>query len=79
MSKIKLHSQHLYSNLDILAKKAGGKERLIAVLKDNAYGHGLNIFAHKTASFGITHAITRDAKEALEIEKYFSDIIVLSE
>ncbi|MDR2341973.1 MAG: alanine racemase, partial [Campylobacteraceae bacterium] len=39
----------------------------------------LNIFAHKTASFGITHAITRDAKEALEIEKYFSDIIVLSE
>ncbi|MDR2790573.1 MAG: alanine racemase [Campylobacteraceae bacterium] len=79
MSKIKLYSEHLRSNLDILAKKAGGKEKLIAVLKDNAYGHGLDIFARKTADLGITHAIARDAKEALEIAAFFADIIVLSE
>jgi alanine racemase len=69
----------LRSNLDILAKKAGGKEKIVAVLKDNAYGHGLEVFAPKVASFGITHAITRDAKEALSIENLFQDIIVLSE
>ncbi|MDR2100153.1 MAG: alanine racemase [Campylobacteraceae bacterium] len=79
MAKIRLISEHLRLNLDILAKKAGGKERLIAVLKDNAYGHGLDLFAPKAADFGILHAITRDVKEALEIEKYFSDVIVLSE
>ncbi|MDR2080945.1 MAG: alanine racemase [Campylobacteraceae bacterium] len=79
MAEIKLHLQNLYSNLSILAKKAGGKEKIIAVLKDNAYGHGLDIFARKTADFGIIHAITRDAKEALEIAPFFADIIVLSE
>ncbi|MDR1285687.1 MAG: alanine racemase [Campylobacteraceae bacterium] len=79
MPKIKLYSQNLALNLDILAKKAGDKERIIAVLKDNAYGHGLSVFAPKVASLGITHAITREAKEALEIEGFFRDIIVLSE
>ncbi|MDR0407501.1 MAG: alanine racemase [Campylobacteraceae bacterium] len=79
MPEIKLYSQNLASNLDILAKKAFGKERLIAVLKDNAYGHGLSIFAPKVASLGIIHAITRDAKEALGIEKFFCNVIVLSE
>ncbi|MDR1460407.1 MAG: alanine racemase [Campylobacteraceae bacterium] len=79
MPKIKLYSQNLASNLDILAKKAGGKEKLIAVLKDNAYGHGLSVFAPKAASLGIVHAITREAKEALEIEEFFQDVIVLSE
>jgi len=79
MSKIKLHSQNLRSNLDILARKAGGAEKIIAVLKDNAYGHGLEQFAQKVSEFGIVHAITRDAKEALSIEGLFGDVIALSE
>jgi alanine racemase len=79
MAHIRLSADNLRSNLEILAKKAGDKKNLIAVLKDNAYGHGLLIFAEQTAKYGISHAITRDAKEALEIEALFADIIVLSE
>jgi alanine racemase len=79
MAHIKLHADALSSNLKLLAKKAGGVEKIIAVLKDNAYGHGLFIFASQAAKEGLTHAITRDAKEALEIEALFADAIVLSE
>ncbi|MDR1008127.1 MAG: alanine racemase [Campylobacteraceae bacterium] len=79
MAYIKLSANNLHSNLEILAKKTDGYEKIAAVLKDNAYGHGLSVFAPKVASLGITHAITREAKEALEIEGFFRDIIVLSE
>ncbi|MDR0762518.1 MAG: alanine racemase [Campylobacteraceae bacterium] len=79
MAHIRLSTNNLRSNLEILAKKAGGYERIAAVLKDNAYGHGLFIFAKQTANQGVLHAVTRDAKEALEIEAFFADIIVLSE
>jgi alanine racemase len=79
MAHIKLHSSHLAHNLDLLADRAGGRERIIAVLKDNAYGHGLEIFAREVSRLGITHAITRDYDEALGVAGYFEDVIALSQ
>jgi alanine racemase len=79
MARIKLYFERLRSNLDVLSKKAGGIEKIAAVLKDNAYGHGLEQFSKATSKLGVTRAVVRNAKEALSVEKDFSEIIVLSE
>ena len=79
MSYILLHKNAIHSNLNLLAKKAGGIEKIFAVLKDNAYGHGLEIFANEIAKIGVKRAVVRDLDEALKIEYLFEDILVLSE
>lgn len=79
MSYINIYTNNLHHNINFLAKKAGGIEKIMAVLKDNAYGHGLSLIASKVSSFGVTSAITRDFEEALKIENFFENILVLSE
>ena len=78
MAYILLHKQALLHNLEVITQKAGGKEKIAAVLKDNAYGHGLLEIAAVAQEFGITRAVVRDITEAKKIANYFSYILVLS-
>ena len=79
MSYILLHRNNLHSNLDLLSKKVGGIEKIFAVLKDNAYGHGLEIFAKEIANYGVKRAVVRDIDEASKIKNLFQEILILSE
>jgi alanine racemase len=78
MAYITINQQNFFYNLSQLALKAGSKERLAVVLKDNAYGHGLEIMARLAQEFGITQAVVMSTDEARRIRSYFERILVLS-
>ena len=78
MAFIHIHKNNFYHNLNQLALKAGSKERLAVVLKDNAYGHGLTIMAKLAAEYGITQAVVISVEEAERIRSYFDQILILN-
>ena len=78
MSLIKLSQGALDANIKEILKKSP-IEKVYAVLKDNAYGHGLLEFGEMCANGGILNAIVRDKKEALWLSKYFQNILCLAE
>ena len=43
MAFIKINKQNFYHNLNQIALKTGSIEKIAIVLKDNAYGHGLEL------------------------------------
>lgn len=78
MSFIEISKQNYFHNLSVLSDKLGTKERLAVVLKDNAYGHGLQIMAKLSSEYGIKRVIVRTSDEAKQIESYFDSIIILA-
>lgn len=78
MSLIKLDKKSYEFNLNQIATKAGGFEKLICVLKDNAYGHGAKILAPIARSCGIRFIAVRNEQEAFELQDFFEDILILS-
>ena len=78
MAKILISKENLFHNLEIISNHAGSKEKVAVVLKDNAYGHGSFEIAKLCNEFGITKAVVRTLEEALEIEQFFDDILILS-
>lgn len=79
MPRITLNKSNFFYNLDCIAQKAGSKEKIALVLKDNAYGHGLIEMARLAQEYGITKAVVRLDSEAKAIEKYFEYILVLAD
>jgi alanine racemase len=79
MAYITLSKSAFFHNLDQIARQSGGLERIALVLKDNAYGHGLDTMASLAHAFGVRRAIVRDQAEAKVIEKYFDYVLVLAE
>ena len=78
MGYITLNKKNFLNNLNVISKKAAGTEHIALVLKDNAYGHGLEIIAKIASDFGIRHAVVRRLAEVEKIEKLFDTILVLS-
>lgn len=78
MSYISLSRANFYHNLDFLSTKLGGKSKLAVVLKDNAYGHGLRLIAKLSHEYGIKRAVVKTEQEALMIEEFFEDIMILN-
>ena len=78
MSLIKLSQSALNANIKEISKKAP-IEKIYAVLKDNAYGHGLLEFGEMCVRGGIQNAIVRDKKEAFLLSKSFQNILCLAE
>ena len=77
MSYIKLNKQNLFHNLDYFSKLCGKKEKVCTVLKDNAYGHGLEQVASMVSEYGIKHICVRNLTEANLAKKYnFKSILV---
>ncbi|MGW8168937.1 MAG: alanine racemase [Sulfurovaceae bacterium] len=77
MAYITLSRSNFYHNLSQIALKTGSLDKIAIVLKDNAYGHGALLMARLASEFGIRKAVVRNHIEALEIQQYFDDIIVL--
>jgi alanine racemase len=79
MAYISINKQNFYNNLEILTQKTKSKDKLAIVLKDNAYGHGLEIMAKLSNKFGLSKAVVRTQNEALKIERLFDYILVLAD
>ncbi len=79
MAYIKISRSALLHNLEIITKKAGSRQKVAVVLKDNAYGHGLQTIAKIARDFGIEKAVVRSRQEALEIVNFFPFILILAD
>ncbi len=79
MAFITLNKAHLFHNLDLLCAKAGGKHKVMAVLKDNAYGHGLEIMASLIHAYGIRKIAVKNLQEARLVSSLFDETLVLVE
>jgi alanine racemase len=79
MACIQINKQRFFSNLDIVARHIDGKEKIAIVLKDNAYGHGIDIISKLACSYGITRAYVRTMQEAKAIQDHFKQVSVLQE
>ncbi len=79
MAYIEIDSSNYFYNLNQIAKKTGSADKIFAVLKDNAYGHGLLEIASLAKKFGIKRVVVKNLKEALAIENMFEEILILSE
>jgi len=79
MAYITIDKANFFYNLSQLALKAGSKERLSVVLKDNAYGHGLGVMAALASEFGIPEAVVISNREAETIRDFFDHILILDD
>jgi alanine racemase len=79
MAFIKINKHNFFHNLNQFVAKVGSKDRVAIVLKDNAYGHGLELMANLSYEFGLTSAVVRSFNEAKKIKPYFKDIVILGD
>ena len=79
MAYIKIDKQKFFHNLTQFTQRTGSKNSVAIVLKDNAYGHGLELMAKLSAEFGLSRAVVRSYNEAISIKKYFKQILVLGD
>ena len=79
MAYIKINKENYFHNLNQLALKTGSKDKLAVVLKDNAYGHGIEVIAKLAFEWGVKSAVVMSQDEALKIKDYFKDILILND
>ncbi|UPR52361.1 alanine racemase [Vibrio cyclitrophicus] len=77
MAKLMLNASYLKNNIDFFSELVG-KSRICAVLKDNAYGHGIEEVAQLVSYFGIRHCSVKNEKEAQVVLQYdFDSVLIL--
>jgi len=79
MAFITINRQNFHHNLNQIALKTGSVDKIAIVLKDNAYGHGLEIMASLANEFGIKHAVVKNLKEAEVVRELFQTILILND
>ena len=79
MATITINKENFFHNLNQIALKTGSVEKIAVVLKDNAYGHGLEIMADLSHAFGIQHAVVKNRKEASLIRDLFKTVLILND
>ena len=79
MATITINKENFYHNLNQIALKTGSVDKIAIVLKDNAYGHGLELMAKLASRFGIKHAVVRKSVEAESVKSLFETILVLGD
>jgi alanine racemase len=79
MATITLNKDHFFYNLNQIALKTGSIEKISVVLKDNAYGHGLEIMAELASEYGVKHAVVKNLKEAEVIRDLFDTVLILKD
>lgn len=77
MAFITINKTNFFHNLDLLSAKAGGKHKLMAVLKDNAYGHDLRLMSELSHEYGITKVAVKTYEEAALVSDLFEEVLVL--
>lgn len=78
MSFITLDRSALIHNLDLISQYTDRK-KIAAVLKDNAYGHGLTQMAQMVSEYGVEWAVVRTTKEADLAAKYLNNVLILAD
>lgn len=78
MSEILLDESAYIHNLNQIAKKAGGFDKIFLIAKDNSYGHGARLICDVASKLGIKKAVVKSVDEATEIKDLFGEILVLS-
>lgn len=78
MSKIFLDKEAYKNNLNIITKKVGSKDRVILVLKANAYGHGARVVATVAKELGFSFCAVKNEREACELQDLMEHILILS-
>ena len=73
-----INKKNYFHNLSIVEKKIN-KDKIAVVVKNNAYGHGINEIARLANEYGIKHAVVNNLFEAKTISDLFETIIVLQE
>lgn len=79
MAFITLDRKAFHHNLNMIARQLQSRDKIAIVLKDNAYGHGIEQIAAMASRHGITRAVVRTVTEAEKIKTKFSYILVLSD
>jgi alanine racemase len=79
MAYITLNKNKFFKNLDIIAKQTKTKDKIALVLKDNAYGHGLEEVATMAHEYGIKNAVVQLESEAQKIEGFFEYLLILAD
>ena len=71
-----ININNLYSNIDEI-EKIVPKEKIIAVIKADAYGHGMLKICDALIKKGIKNFAVATSDEALKIKELHNDIMVL--
>ncbi len=77
MAEITLSSVAYKHNFNIISSHIGADVGLAAVLKDNAYGHGLIQISNIAVECGIKNVFVKNYAEAMCVCEYFPHITVL--
>jgi len=75
MATIYLNKKNLFSNLD---KISSINPNILAVIKDNAYGHGIISISKLLKEYGIKKVCVRDNKEANLVKGFFEEILIFN-
>jgi alanine racemase len=73
MATVYLHKQNLFDNLDKISKI---NPNILAVIKDNAYGHGIISFSKMLKEWGIKKVCVKNNDEAEIVKSFFEEIII---
>ena len=73
MATVYLHKQNLFDNLNKISKI---NPNILAVIKDNAYGHGIISFSKMLKDYGIKKVCVKNNNEAEIVRNYFEEIII---
>ena len=73
MATVYLHKQNLFDNLNKISKI---NSNILAVIKDNAYGHGIISFSKMLKEWGIKKVCVKNNDEAEVIKNLFEEIII---
>ena len=75
MATIYLSRQNFFHNLDKISSK---NPNILAVIKDNAYGHGIFSISKLLKEYGIKKACVRNNQEAEVIKDFFEEILIFN-
>ena len=78
MAFLKIDKNSLINNLELIACKTNDKQKVAIVLKDNAYGHGIDVVAFTARARGIKHCVVKNIQEAAFVEKLFDTVLILN-
>lgn len=79
MAFITINKDNYFYNLNECLKKVKNINKLIIILKDNAYGHDISIISDFALQFGIKYVAVKNQEEANKIRDKFENILILSQ
>ena len=78
MAYCKINKENYFYNLSKVEQKIG-IDKIAVVVKNNAYGHGINEISKLANEYGIKHSITISVNEAVKISHLFESVLVLQD